>query len=332
MAENIISLSYITRFLFTGTGDLKKVTADMNKLNRVMRSAKSTAALFTSKQLGKNFNMGGETLFGAGAKQDLFGSKKDMSFLNQATGRWNKMKNAAVGFENARAKGQRAEKYGIPPGLKDPSFQTSLSSSFDDKGKGIKNILTVSDLVESSGKGIIDVNQEVQNSFQKAYSVEKTLQPTNEKLKEFPRTISSVNDAVLDSRNRWASHGQMMAKVTKAQGIMVDGQAMMGRAVAKTTGQYDKQQKALKAGQKSIWSFSRAMGALSILFMGQMVMRIMQRLMTATVTFYNELHKGQTEAGIALTTLAAHWQFLKFTITYHKKLALILYLIESYRN
>lgn len=63
----------------------------------------------------------------------------------------------------------------------------------------------------------------------------------------------------------------------------------------------------------SFWSMNRALGSLSILFMGQMIAAAMERMATASITSFMKISQGQGEASKAMTVLTAQMEYLKFT-------------------
>ncbi len=78
---------------------------------------------------------------------------------------------------------------------------------------------------------------------------------------------------------------------------------------------YRKQQKdTAHEGKTNIFGFQRAMGALSILFLSQSISQGISTMTTAVTASFMKITEGQTEAGKAVTTLAAHWEYLKFSI------------------
>jgi len=85
-------------------------------------------------------------------------------------------------------------------------------------------------------------------------------------------------------------------------------------ALKKTENRIKQNNEQLRRAKTSFFNFRNAMGALSIMFMGQKIERSMIRLMTTTVGAFTQITKSQSEAGQGLTALGANFTMLKFSI------------------
>ena len=158
----------------------------------------------------------------------------------------------------------------------------------------------------------IDINKAIEKgNKRKTDALQKSLdqqQPTMKTMPEMDKA-KTVGAGLGDM-----SKVDLLKQRFKAVGIEYDklNKKTLRPAMAKVTAYEKVVSTKATAMKKSMFSFSRAMGALSVLFLSQQIGMAMQRMATISMQSFMKISQGQTEAGMAMTALSANMEYLKF--------------------
>ena len=265
--------------------EIGKTQLFASKASKVMASVfeKKKATAFKlelqkiNKQLKTNFRVNSNT-------NDIANSKMLVEYIEQAEKKKQQVFKETYQKQLAYNKRVRESSLNMMKGLRDGHIQNA--------NKVLKNQKDLEKLSLSyKKKGEKAFNnlhskaiQENQELNKKAFDDEKTqITKLNSKLKEKHKNTKKLNDLIEKDKIK-------TIKLNKKLG----------------------EQKQAKP-KKSLFDFSRSMGALSILFAAQAISMALQRMATLSVQSFMKITQGQTEAGKGMTALAANMEYLKFT-------------------
>jgi hypothetical protein len=313
MAEDKNSISFIIKSIF----DKKGFDEARNSINALAKFGVGSAT--DEKNVKKRYDGIAEAarrIHKNLSKIKTLDAFKKAGMTTDELDKFNKLSNTKdVNFENVLRGKQES---GEPLRNKDEIEANKLYDLMTQKTMILKD---TNEKLLAKKKQIVEKEKELAKATRSSLSGVEAVARASQKEVQFRQEAlrAGVQQAKLDELSK--AESKTVKNVAKIKKLRQEIAAIVNETRRKEALAQRIEQTELKKTQQmeqirknDVFSFGRSMGALSVLFASQLIMQSVRTMTTAVITSFMKISEAQTEAGKGLTTLAAHWEYLKFTV------------------